>query len=322
MILLRNKIFWISLAIAGSIVFPLIIKTPYIHHILVLIGINVVVVLSLDMILGHAGLVSLGHAGFMGIGGYTCVLLVMKYKFPFLLGLIGGMLTSGGFGVLIGYPSLRLKGHYFVIITFIMGIVLTLFFTNLISITNGPMGLPNIPSAKIKVGETLFIDFNTKIKYYYLILTFISFIIYIKHRVYHSKMGRGLLAIREDEDLGKSVGINTHLLKVIAFLISAAFTGMAGGLFAHYVRSIAPDSFTFIHSFYFFVMNLVGGSGTTLGPIIGSSLLTIIDELCQLFFTPAWARILFGIFLIVFIIYMPMGIMGLVKGLFSRKKYE
>jgi branched-chain amino acid transport system permease protein len=308
--------------IAVSILLPLIIKTPYIHHILVLIGINVIVVLSLDIILGHMGLASLGHAGFMGIGGYTCALLVMNYKVPFLLGLLGGMLTSGAFGVLIGYPSLRLKGHYFVIITFIMGIVLTLFFTNLVSITNGPMGLPNIPSAKIKVGEILSINFNTKIKYYYLILTFIFFIIYIKHRFYHSKMGRGLLAIREDEDLGKSIGINTHLLKVMAFVISTAFTGMAGGLFAHYVRSIAPDSFTFIHSFYFFVMNLVGGGGTILGPIIGSSLLTIIDELSQLFFQPAWARILFGVFLIAFIIYMPMGIMGLVKRLFLREKHE
>jgi branched-chain amino acid transport system permease protein len=322
MILLRKKIFWISLAIALSIILPLIIKTPYIHHILVLIGINVIVVLSLDMILGHAGLVSLGHAGFMGIGAYTCALLVMKYKFPFLLGLLGGMSTSSAFGLLIGYPSLRLKGHYFVIITFIIGIILTLFFTNLVSITNGPMGLPNIPSAKIKIGEILFINFDTKIKYYYLTLTFIFIIIYVKNRFYYSKMGRGLLAIREDEELGKSVGINTHLLKVIAFVISVAFTGMAGGLFAHYVRSIAPDSFTFIPSFYFFVMNLVGGSGTILGPIIGSSLLTVIDELSQLFFQPAWARVLFGVFLIVCIIYMPMGIMGLVKRLFLREKYE
>ena len=184
------------------------------------------------------------------------------------------------------------------------------------------MGLPNIPSAKIRLGEFLFINFNTKIKYYYLTLTFIFIVIYIKHRLYYSKIGRGLLSIREDENLGKSIGINTHLLKVFAFVISVAFTGMAGGLFAHYVKSIAPDSFTFIPSFYFFVMNMVGGAGTILGPIIGSSLLTITDELSQLYFQPAWARILFGFFLIGCIIYMPMGIMGLIKKLSSRENYE
>jgi branched-chain amino acid transport system permease protein len=181
------------------------------------------------------------------------------------------------------------------------------------------MGIPGIPLPRIGLGENWSIQIRSKMGYYYLTLVFIFLTIFVKYRLYHSKMGRALLAIRENEDLGKSVGIHTHLYKVGIFTISTAFAGMAGGLFAHYTRFIGPDSFTMLHSFYFFVMNLVGGSGTISGPIIGPLLLTIIDELSR-FFNPAVARILFGLFLILIIIYMPKGIMGLWKRLVSMRE--
>jgi branched-chain amino acid transport system permease protein len=317
----RQNIFWTSLFVVISLGLPLFFKSNFIQHLLVIIGINVILVLSLDMILGHAGLVSLGHAGFMGIGAYTCVLLVMKCKMPFLLGLLCGTGFAGLLGALIGYPSLRLRGHYFVIVTFICGIIFTLFFTNLVDITKGPMGIPGIPPARIGMGEGGSMIFKSKIAYYYLVLLFIFLTVYVKYRLYHSKMGKALLAIREDEDLGKSLGMNTHAYKVGVFVISTAFAGLAGGLYAHYIRFIGPDSFTMLHSFYLFVMNLIGGSGTIAGPIIGSLLLTVIDELSQLL-QPALARILFGIFLILVILYMPKGIMGLKSLWLSRSKGE
>jgi len=315
----RRNLFLLSFAAVFSLTLPLIFKSSFIQHLLVMSGINIILVMSLDMVLGHAGLISLGHAGFMGIGAYTCTLLVMKFKIPFLGGLLGAMVLSGFFGALIGYPSLRLRGHYFVIVTFICGIIFTLFFTNLVSITKGPMGIPGIPSPKIALGDELAINFKSKIAYYYLVLTFIFLITYVKYRFYHSRMGRALLAIREDEDLGKSVGIYTHAYKVGIFAISTAFAGLAGGLYAHYMRFIGPDSFTMLHSFYFFVMNLVGGSGTIAGPIIGPLLLTVIDELSQ-FFNPALARILFGLSLILIILYMPKGITGMLQRLVLKRE--
>ncbi len=295
-----------------SLILPLVFKSMLMRHFLVLIGINVILVMSLDLVTGHIGLTSLGHAGFMGIGAYTCALLVMNLKIPFPVGLLAGMITAGLMGILIGYPSLRLKGHYFVIVTFICGIVFNLFFTNLVGITKGPMGLPGIPPARIGLGENLSILFDTKLSYYYLILFFIFIVVYIKSRCYDSRLGRAMLSIREDEDLAKSVGIRTHFYKVLSFTISTSIAGLAGGLYAHYFGFIGPDSFTMNNSFDLFVMNLVGGSGTIIGPIIGPLLLTIIDELSQ-FFKPEFARILFGVFLILVILYMPKGIVGMIK---------
>lgn len=316
MIPMRSNLFLVYFFVVLSLILPLFIESTFLQHLLVISGINILVVMCLDMVLGHAGLISLGHAGFMGIGAYTCVLLVITYKIPFLGGLFAGMVVSGLFGALIGYPSLRLRGHYFVIVTFICGIIFTLFFTNLVSITKGPMGIPGIPTPQINIGGSS-IHFGSKVAYYYLVLTFIFLFVYVKYRLKHSKMGRALIAIREDEDLGKSVGISVHTYKVLIFSISTSFAGIAGGLYAHYIRFIGPDSFNMHHSFYFFVMNLVGGSGTIIGPIIGPLILTSIDELSQ-FFNPALARILFGLSLILIILYMPKGIMGVFRLLLRR----
>jgi len=307
----RTNRWWLLFFLGVALVLPLFLRSMLLRHFMVLIGINIILVLSLDMVVGHTGLTSLGHAGFMGIGAYTCALLVMRFKFPFLASLFAGALLSGTFGAIVGYPSLRLKGHYFVIVTFISGIVFNLFFTNLVSITKGPMGLPGIPAPRVGFGAFGFLV-DTKIKYYYLVLAFVLIAVYVKQRCYDSRMGRALLSIREDEELARSVGIRTHFYKVAVFVISTAIAGLAGGLYAHYFRFIGPDSFTMLHSFDLFVMNLVGGTGTIIGPVIGPVILTVIDELSQLF-RPEAARILFGVALILIILYMPRGLVGLVK---------
>jgi branched-chain amino acid transport system permease protein len=145
------------------------------------------------------------------------------------------------------------------------------------------------------------------------VLAFIVVGLALKARLYRSRMGRALAAIRAEEDLARAIGIRTHRYKVTAFAISAAGAGLAGSLYAHYLRFIGPASFDFRHSFDLFVMNLVGGKGTLLGPIIGPAILTAVDEGSQ-FFRPEIARILFGASLIVIILYMPRGIIGLFAG--------
>lgn len=310
----RTKLAAVALALVIAVVGPLFVDSTLIQHFLVLIGINVILVLSLDLVVGLLGLSALGHAGFMGIGAYTSALLVMSHGFSFLGGLAAGTLAATVFGVLIGYPSLRLGGHYFVVVTFIIGIVLNLLFTNLVEITKGPMGLPGIPAPEI--GGYVFAD---KLAYYYLVLTFILLVLFIKWRVHSTRMGRALAAIREEEDLARAVGIRSHRYKVAAFALSAAGAGIAGSLYAHYMRFIGPGSFDFLHSFDLFVMNLLGGKGTLLGPIIGPALLTTIDQASQ-FFRPEPARIAFGVCLILIIIYMPDGIIGLVRAVARRRR--
>lgn len=305
---------WLALAAAIAIALPHVSSSPLLSHFLVLIGINVVIVLSLDLVVGHLGLSALGHAGFVGIGGYTSALLVKHGGAPFLVGLASGTAVAALFGLVIGWPSLRLRGHYFVIVTFITGIVLNLFFTNLVAITNGPMGLPGIPSPRIGA-----LQVNDKISYYYLVLVFIALALFIKWRIQSSRMGRALAAIREDEDLAKAVGIRTHWYKVGAFVLSAAGAGLAGSLYAHYLRYIGPASFDFPHSFDLFMMNLLGGRATLSGPIVGPTLLTAIDEASQ-FFRPELARIMFGVALILIILYMPNGIVGLVRSSLMKRR--
>ena len=309
----RVQWIWIIVAILAAVALPPFIESTLVRHFLVLIGINIVLVLSLDLVIGLLGLSALGHAGFMGIGAYTSALLVVGNGSSFLMGLAAGTLMATIFGVLIGYPSLRLKGHYFVVVTFITGIVLNLFFTNLVGITKGPMGLPGIPPPVIG-GYA----FSSKLSYYYLVLAFIGLVLLVKWRIHSSRIGRALTAIREDEDLARAVGIRSHRHKVIAFGLSAAGAGMAGSLYAHYLRFIGPATFDFVHSFDFFVMNLLGGKASMLGPIIGPALVTAIDEASQLF-RPEPARIAFGVCLILIIMYMPEGIAGLIRSMRSMR---
>lgn len=307
MSLLKSTWLWVGAAVLAAVLLPLFFDSTLVRHFLVLIGINVIVVLSLDLVVGVLGLSALGHAAFMGIGAYTSALTTMGLGVPFLVGMAGGTAAAAVFGLLIGYPSLRLKGHFFVIVTFIAGIVINLFFTNLVSITNGPMGLPGIPAPQIAG-----IVFKDKLSYYYLVLFFVLLAVFVKWRVKHSRMGRALAAIREEEDLAMAVGIRAHRYKVGAFVLSTAGAGLAGSLYAHYLRFIGPASFDFLHSFDFFVMNLLGGRATIIGPIIGPTLLTLIDEASQ-FFRPEVARIAFGISLILIILYLPKGIAGLLR---------
>lgn len=310
----RLRAIWAVLAVALAIALPHLTDSPLLSHFLVLIGINVIIVLSLDLVVGYLGLSALGHAGFVGIGAYASALLVKSEGVPFLGGMAAGCVLAAAFGLLIGWPSLRLRGHYFVIVTFITGIVLNLFFTNLIGITKGPMGLPGIPAPTIAG-----LRFADRVSYYYLVLVFILLVLLIKWRIQNSRMGRALVAIREDEDLAKAVGIQSHRHKVMAFTISAAGAGLAGSLYAHYLRFIGPASFDFLHSFDFFVMNLLGGRGTLLGPIIGPTLLTAINEASQ-FFSPEVARIAFGVSLILIILYVPNGIVGILRAVLPAKQ--
>jgi len=161
------------LTLAAAVAAPLVLQNPAHQNLLVLTGINVILVASLDMLIGLSGLVSLGHAAFWGIGAYTSALLVMRASVPFPLAFLAAGLAAGCAGLFIGYPSLRLRGHYFVLVTFIFGIIVTLLLTSLVELTRGPMGLPGVPFAAIPVpgvGSVVLNTFREKTGYYYMVL--------------------------------------------------------------------------------------------------------------------------------------------------------
>jgi branched-chain amino acid transport system permease protein len=299
------------LVLLAALLAPLLLRSPSYQNLLVLTAINVILVASLDLLIGLSGLVSLGHAAFWGIGAYTSALLVMRVGVPFLLALLAAGLAAACAGVFIGYPSLRLRGHFFVLVSFIFGIIVTLLLTSLVEVTRGPMGLPGIPFASLPVpgGRVVLNTFQDKVSYYYMVLTFAVLTLWIHSRVARSRMGRALVAVREDEDLGQTLGIDTHRYKVGVFALSTACAGVAGSLYAHYTTFLAPEIFDFVASFDLFVMNLVGGPGTSAGAILGPVLLTAVRDALRNAH-PVLGAGLFGVFLILTIAFLPGGLVG------------
>ncbi len=299
---------WIAIAA----VLPLVFRSLDTQSLLILIGINVILVASLDLLIGYTGLISLGHSGFMGVGAYASALLVMRYHAPFPVAVAGAVLLAALAGFFIGYPSLRLRHHYFVLVTFIFGIILTLLFTSLIGLTRGPMGLPGIPFATLSLGPLFRHTFNTfqsKVDYYFLVLACAALVLALKERLVRARLGQALIAIKEEENLAMAIGIDTHRAKVLIFTISTGIAGLAGSLYAHYTTFLSPESFTFVDSFNLFVMNLVGGAGTFAGPIAGPALLTAVRDILRNV-SPVVAEIVFGVFLIASIAFLPAGLIG------------
>lgn len=309
---------WIVLAAAAAIAAPHVFDSLTARHLLVLIAINVILVASLDLLIGGAGLISLGHAAFMGVGAYASA-LVVKSGAAFPVGLLAAVVIAAAAGLIVGVPALRLKGHYFSVVTFIVGIIITILMTNLVDLTRGPMGLTGIPFATIELfgWSHTFRTIIAKVGYYYLTLVFVALVLLVRWRLGRSRFGRALTAIKSDENLAESVGIATYRTKIAAFVIAAAGAGLAGALYAHYAVFLSPDSFTFVDSFDLFVMNLLGGAGTVLGPIVGPTFLVVVSSGLRSL-SPALSHVVYGVILIVVIIVLPTGIVGGAKKLLAR----
>jgi len=312
------NVLWIVLGAAAAIAAPHVFDSLTGRHMLVLIAINVILVAGLDLLIGGAGLLSLGHAAFMGVGAYASALLV-KAGWAFPLGMLAAVVAAALVGLIVGVPALRLKGHYFSVVTFIVGIIITILLTNMVDLTRGPMGLTGIPFATIELfgWQHTFRTIIEKVGYYYLTLFFAALALLLRWRLGRSRFGRALSAIKGDENLAESVGIATYRTKVAAFVIAAGVAGLAGSLYAHYAVFLSPDSFTFVDSFDLFVMNLLGGAGTVLGPVVGPTFLVTVSSLLRNL-APALSHVVYGVILIVVIVVLPHGIVGGIKRLGAR----
>jgi branched-chain amino acid transport system permease protein len=246
---------------------------PYFVDILTNIAINIVLAVSLNLINGHTGQFSLGHAGFMSVGAYTAaavtmfagphVLPVDAPTFIVMLWFLVALLAGGamGAGLLVGAPSLRLKGDYLAIVTLGFGQIIFVIFRN-IEPLGGALGLNGIPAY-----TNLFWAFGAA-----------AVTVYVITAMVNSTYGRGFLATHDDEIAAEAMGINTTRCKIVAFVIGAFFAGIAGGLYGHFELSISPRGFDFNKSVEIVVMVIVGGMGNTLGVILAAILLTLLPE--------------------------------------------
>jgi branched-chain amino acid transport system permease protein len=248
---------------------------PYHALIISNIGINIVLAVSLNLINGYTGQFSLGHAGFMAVGAYASAAITMfgAPKFApaltqgaavhalFPIALIGGGLAAAIAGVLVGAPSLRLKGDYLAIVTLGFGEIIRVIFRNIESL-GGALGLNGIPA-------------YTNLFWVY---AFAALTIYVVVSMVNSTYGRGFLAVHDDEIAAEAMGINTTRYKITAFVVGAFFAGVAGGLYGHSILTIAPTGFDFMKSIEIVVMVILGGMGNTVGVIIAAALLTLLPE--------------------------------------------
>lgn len=282
---------------------PFIITNEYILHIMITIGLYAILTLSLNLVTGYTGQFSMAHAAFYGIGAYIAALTMLRWGASFWIALILSAVLAAIFGLVLGLPALRLQGDYLGIVTLGFGEIVRLVFVNWINVTRGPMGLPGIPSPQI--GSYVF---NSKTPYYYLILVLLAITIFCMHRLTNSRFGLGLITVREDEVAASAIGINNTKLKLAAFTIGALFAGVAGAFFAGYISFVSPDSFMFIDSVTILAMVVLGGMGSIMGSIIGATVLVIAPELLR--FLMAYRMLLYGLMMIIMMIYKPEGFWG------------
>jgi len=322
---MKNKSFGFKAALVALIIVlcflaPLVVKDPYLLHIAITIFIWSVLTLGIrtTLIIGH---LNAAQASFMGMGAYFSALLAMKLKLSFWICLPAAGLGAALLSLPLGYPILRLKGAYFVMITFAITEVFRHIWMMWKSLFGGPQGLLGIPRpGKIELAG-LTIAFTSKVPFYYLALILLLLTLLIMYRLDRSRMGLTMRAIPQTELLAESVGVPVIRYKVMAFVIGSFFAGLAGSFWAHYFTYASPWDFTWMNSQYMLMYAVIGGMGTVLGPIIGCVVMLGLDELFRPF--KQYMPIFMGAVLIIVLLYVPGGLIALpqrLRATFSRRK--
>lgn len=303
----RAKGFWLSIVL--SLIFFAVVQiligggslNPFYQNTLMFIGINIILATSLHLIIGITGQFSIGHAGFLAVGAYASAVVTMKLQMPFPLALIVGGLVAALAGLIIGIPSLRLKGDYLAIATLGFGEIVRIVLLN-IDYVGGASGM------QVSHLTTWPWVFGSVLITILVIRNFTS-----------STHGRACISIREDETAADSMGINTTYYKVVAFAIGAFFAGIAGGLYAHNFYIIQPSNFGFLKSFDILILVVLGGLGSLSGSVLAAILLTVVTTFLQDY--PETRMIIYSLVLIVMMIYRPQGLMGTkeITSMFNRK---
>ena len=284
----------------------------------------VMLALGLNIVVGFAGLLDLGYIAFYAVGAYVYALLAspqLGLHLPFWIILPIGAAVAALFGVMLGAPTLKLRGDYLAIVTLGFGEIIRIFLNNLsqpVNITNGPRGITGIDPF------VLFgFRFSTPIQYYYLLLLVALAIIFVNLRLQNSRIGRAWEAIREDEIAARAMGIDTRNLKLLAFAMGATFGGIAGGMFSAIQAFISPESFVLVESIMVVSMVVLGGMGNIWGVILGALLLSFVPEILRWTVTPVQEALfgrmliepevirmlLFGLALVLVMLYRPAGLL-------------
>lgn len=296
---------------AAALAAPLFLKGNYLLNVLVFVGINTMLAVALNLLLGYAGQISLGHAAFFGMGAYVSGIITSRFPIdPFLIMILGALL-AGALAFVIGFPILKLKGHYLAMATLGFGIIMYIIFNETVDWTGGPSGLSGIPN--LRIGSLVF---DNDLNNYYLVWVFTLTIMLLSINLSQSRIGRALRAIHDSEVAARVMGVNARTLKVQIFTVSAVISAIAGSLYAHIMTFIAPASFGFNFSVELLTMVVIGGLGSIYGSFLGAAILTMLPEILRVF--QDLDIIIYGLMLILMTMYMPG---GLISGMEAAAQY-
>jgi len=305
---------WIAVGLSLlALVIPLLTDNSYYLHILISIFIFTIATSGMNVITGYTNQLSLAHAGFFGIGAYAYGLLMTKAGFSFVPALVSAILVTGVLGVAVGIVSLRMKGHHFAIFSLCVGVILLLVIEKWESLTEGVRGLLGIPIPQIGP-----IQFDTLSSQYYLILFFLLLTAWMNRRIIHSLVGRTFQSIKNSEELAEALGIHVMRNKLLSFVLATMQAGLAGALYAGYIRFIGPDIASVDHTFDMLLYLLVGGMGTLWGPFVGTALVTVVMQFLQSW--QEYRMMIFGPLLVLIVMYFPYGIIGTIQRYRLKRK--
>jgi branched-chain amino acid transport system permease protein len=296
-----------ALALILAIVVPLFVG-GYLTSMLILIAIWAILCVGLNLIYGYTGQLSLGHTAFFGIGAYAFGLLTVKLHMGYWPAFLAAIVISGIFGVLIGIPALRLRGPHFILVTLGFGVIVGVVIVAWVDLTGGANGLAGIPKPSAIPLPWGKLSFDSLLSMYYFILFFLVVAIGFTHRLVRSLVGKTFLAISYNENLTESLGVNTMSRKLLSFTISAVIAGVAGILYASYNVVISPEIAYFARGMDAVAYLIIGGAGTLAGPIVGTLVLLAVPEMLQI--VPSLKTLINGIILMLFILFLPGGIVG------------
>ncbi|CEO75447.1 branched-chain amino acid ABC transporter permease [Streptococcus pneumoniae] len=295
---LKVNILWLLLLLAGYSLISVLVSVGVLNlfyvQILQQIGINIILAVGLNLIVGFSGQFSLGHAGFMAIGAYAAAIIGSKSPTygAFFVAMLVGALLSGAVALLVGIPTLRLKGDYLAVATLGVSEIIRIFIINGGSLTNGAAGILGIP------------NFTTwQMVYFFVVITTIATLNFLR-----SPIGRSTLSVREDEIAAESVGVNTTKIKIIAFVFGAITASIAGSLQAGFIGSVVPKDYTFINSINVLIIVVFGGLGSITGAIVSAIVLGILNMLLQ--DVASVRMIIYALALVLVMIFRPGGLLG------------
>lgn len=315
----RPQRVWMALFAVSLCIAPFVLDNYWLY-LACLVAINVASATGLNILTGYTGLVSLGQAAFMAVGAYTVGWMQLNLGTPFLLNLVAGGLVAAAVGILVGIPSLRVKGLYLAIATIAASFILHFIFVNWQSVTNGNSGLTLTPASFFGTPLTEYQQL------YFVFVPITALMVLGAANLFRTRVGRAFIAIRDRDISAEVLGISLLRYKLTSFAISSFYAGVAGGMWAYFFRVVTPESFPFVYSIFFLAAIIVGGMGTILGGILGAVFMTLVPELLRFgidWLTPVLPNaaamlspvrtVVFGLLIVGFLIFEPKGLAEIVQ---------